>query len=60
MRHSQTYPVNLNTLLHNKEKDVPGVNSLHIDLDLDLARCQDLDLDLAGLIKTPEAVTIDS
>ena len=45
MRHPQTYPVKLNTVLQNK-KDAPGVNSFHIDLDLDLARCLDLDLDL--------------
>ena len=55
MRHPPTYPENLKTVLQHK-KDAPGVNSFHLDLDLDLARC----LDLVGLIKTPEAEAIDS
>ena len=58
MRHPQTYPVNSITVL-KKIKYAPGVNSFHIDLDLGLARCLDLDLDLVDLIKTPEPVTID-
>ena len=58
MRHPQTYPVNLNTVLQNK-KDLPGFSSFDIDLDLDLARYLNQDLDLVGLIKMPETVTID-
>ena len=58
MRHPQTYPVNLNTVLQNK-KDASGFNSFHIDLGLDLARYLELELVLVGLIKMPEAVTID-
>ena len=58
MRHPQTYLVDLKPVLQNK-KDAPGFNSFHIDLDLDIARYLDLDLDLVGPIKTPEAVTID-
>ena len=52
-RHPQTYRVDLNPVLQNK-KDAPGVNFFHIDLNLDLARYVDLDLDLVDLIKTPE------
>ena len=58
MRHPQTYPVNLNTVLQNK-KDLRGFSSFDIDLDLDLARYLNQDLDLVGLIKMPETVTID-
>ena len=43
MRHPQTYPINLNTVLQKKKKkDAPGVNSFHIDLDLDLSRYLDI------------------